>query len=183
MKLKSTLLALGLFAMTTPALGSSIVLGESQGSACYQEAKFGHSGREALKTCNAALTDGLLTHKDIAATYVNRGIVRSTSGDLDGAIDDYNHALQLNPLLGEAFANRGTVYIRTAKYSEALVELDRALSLELEAPANVYYNRAIVYEHLGDTSSAYHDYRKAAELKPEWDSPRVELTRFVVESD
>lgn len=169
--------------ISVTATASTVVIGENQGTACYKEAQHGRSGNASLQTCNAALTDGLLTYKDIAATYVNRGIIRSARGDYTGAVADYDRAIHMNPKLAEAFANRGTVFIRRAKYHDALVEFDRALSLDLEMPASVYYNRAIVYEHIGETTKAYFDFKKAVELRPNWNLPQIELARFSVKSD
>jgi hypothetical protein len=40
--------------------------------------------------------------------------------------------------------------------------------------------RAIAHENLGDLTAAYRDYSKAAELDPDWDAPKKELTRFTV---
>ncbi|MBL4617105.1 MAG: tetratricopeptide repeat protein [Robiginitomaculum sp.] len=176
---------LSLFALLFPGIASAsaLVIGESLGASCYQEAKQGRSGREAIAICNSAIDNGLMTKTDKAATYVNRGIIRSTSGDLAGAISDYDKALQINPDMAEAFANRGTVFIRQENYAKALTELDRALSLTLEQPAAVYYNRGIVHERIGDLSSAYKDYLKATELKPNWQQPKTELIRFSVISD
>lgn len=168
---------------TNTSFAGTMVIGDSLGASCYQEAKQGRSGHKAVSICDLALNNGILSKADKAATYVNRGIVRSTSGDLAGAISDYNKALQINPNMAEAFANRGTVFIRQANYTKALVELDRALSLQLEQPAAVYYNRGIVHERIGDLASAYKDYLKATELKPKWQQPKTELIRFSVISD
>jgi hypothetical protein len=33
---------------------------------------------------------------------------------------------------------------------------------------------------MGDLKAAWLDYTKAAELDPDWDAPRTELTRFTV---
>lgn len=182
MRYKIILATLAAIALAGPVSASTLVVGQSLGAACFQEAKTGQSGRAAIAVCNRALSDGMLRHSDIAATYVNRGIVRSSGGDLTGAITDYNRAIKINPKLGEAFANRATVYIRQSLFNQALGELDHALSLELAQPALVYFNRAIVHEHFGDLQQAYRDYSKAVELRPKWQQPQLELIRFSVHS-
>ncbi|MCF6292812.1 MAG: tetratricopeptide repeat protein [Robiginitomaculum sp.] len=187
MKYAKPLIALSgilfVLSVSSTASAGSIIMGESLGASCYQEAKQGRSGRGAIAICDLAINDTIMRKPDQAATYVNRGIVRSSSGDLKGAISDYGKALQINPEMAAAFANRGTVFIRQANYAKALIELDRALSLKLEQPAAVYYNRGIVHERIGDLPSAYKDYLKATELKPNWQQPRTELMRFSVISD
>jgi len=187
MNFRKTLLIFGVIAvggiLASPSYSSSIVIGEGLGASCYQEAKSRRSGRNAIEICDLALKNGILKRTDIASTYVNRGIVRSLSGDQEGAIADYNQALKINPELAEAFANRGAAYIRQTEYSKALAELDQALAMDLEQPGNVYFNRAILYEHFGNLSQAYLDYVKASELRPDWQLPKIELARFVVKSD
>ncbi|MFM6911208.1 MAG: tetratricopeptide repeat protein, partial [Dolichospermum sp.] len=44
-----------------------------------------------------------------AAFYYNRGVVRKELGDKQGAIDDYNQAIKINPNLAQAYYNRGFV--------------------------------------------------------------------------
>ena len=40
----------------------------------------------------------------------------ATSGNYDGAIRDYNNALELNPKYAEAFANKADAKIHLGKY-------------------------------------------------------------------
>ncbi|HBE16890.1 MAG TPA: hypothetical protein DDW51_04565, partial [Cyanobacteria bacterium UBA11367] len=39
--------------------------------------------------------------------YYNRGVARSALGDKEGAIADYNQAIDINPNDAEAYNNRG----------------------------------------------------------------------------
>ncbi len=166
-----------------PAFAGSMTIGSTLGQSCFEEAKWGRDDLDAVKLCNRALTDSLLTSKDAAATYVNRGIIRASRGDLDGAIHDYDAALKMRPDLGEAFANKGAAYLRGNNVEEALHQLNTALQYNLSQPAHVYYNIAVAQEGLGNTKEAYYNYQKAAELNPEWAWPRNELMRFTVIED
>ena len=47
-------------------------------------------------------------------------------------------------------------------------------------PEIAYYTRGIANEALGRTRAAYHDYRQAAALKPEWAEPKNQLKRFTI---
>ena len=76
--------------------------------------------------------------------------------------------------------NRGAMFLSQRRYKEALVDIDKAISLGLKEPAKAYYNRAIAYEGLDDVTSAYQDYQQALVLKPGWDLPQHELLRFTV---
>jgi Flp pilus assembly protein TadD len=78
-----------------------------------------------------------------------------------------------------AFATPRYASVRKAPEA-ALVDINRALELGVSDPAKAHYNRALAYERMGDLKAAWLDYTKAAELDPEWDAPRTELTRFTV---
>jgi tetratricopeptide (TPR) repeat protein len=164
-----------------PAEASGMVIGQNLGAACYDEATWGNSDIDALDVCNRAIDEALLSTRDLAATYVNRGIVRVNRGDIDGGLKDYREALRLRPKLGDAMANMGTAYLRAEQYQEALRNLDKALQYDnLRHPSHVYFNIALAQEELGNTKEAYLNFKKAAELSPEWPWPRDELKRFTV---
>ncbi len=38
--------------------------------------------------------------------YLNRGTAKAELGDMSGAIEDYNHTLELDPHLASAYSNR-----------------------------------------------------------------------------
>lgn len=165
----------------SPAGATTIVVGQNLGAACYDEASWGNSDINALDVCNRAIDESLLSTKDLAATYVNRGIVRVNRGDFDGGLRDYRKALRLRPQLGDAIANMGTAYLRAEQYEEALANLNKALQYDnLHRPSHVYFNIALAQEELGNTKEAYLNFKKASELSPEWVWPRDELKRFTV---
>lgn len=167
--------------LAAPAFATSIILGESRGASCYQSAKFGRSGDNDVNVCDQALTQDALTRKERAATHVNRGILHMQRSEFQKAMDDFDAALNYNPRLGEAFANRGATLIQMGQYDRAITELNKAMQFKLDEPARTYFNRAVAHEELKEMGAAYRDYRKAAELMPGWNMPQVELTRFRVE--
>jgi tetratricopeptide (TPR) repeat protein len=73
---------------------------------------------------------------------------------------------------------RGTALVELGRYAEAVDALTLALTLNPDRPERAYFYRAAANEELGRASAAYADYRRAAELAPDWGSPRTELTRF-----
>src|SRR3954447_13913587 len=79
-------------------------------------------GRLAFDTVgNLFVADGQ------AGAYNNRGNAKGAAGDLDGAIADYNHALQLDPKLAEAYYNRGNVKAKSNDLEGAITEYTRAI--------------------------------------------------------
>ncbi len=51
----------------------------------------------------------------IALAYNNRGHLKYLSVDFDGAVDDYNKALEYNVELSSCYYNRGTIFYRMGK--------------------------------------------------------------------
>jgi tetratricopeptide (TPR) repeat protein len=93
---------------------------------------------------------------------------------------DFDVAIVLMPDLGEAYADRGAALLGLGRYAAAIAEIDRGLALNTTEPEKAWFNRAIADEALDDVKSAYRDYLRAAQLKPDWPQPRDELTRFTV---
>lgn len=177
------LLAAGVFAAFL-TLGSAqagiLVLGSSEAAVCSKAALRPGNEPGGVRACDQALRADVLSPRDRAATYVNRGILRLRAGGYDRAVEDFNSALRLNPSLGEALVNRGAARIGQRRYREALADLDRGTALGSAEPEKAWYNRGLAQEGLGDVSGAYRSYVRAAELKPDWDAPRRELARFTV---
>ncbi len=135
---------------------------------------------EAVHICTRAIEDDLLNPHDLAGTYVNRGILYLADRQFDNAIKDFDTAANVLPSLGETYANRGAALVGVGRDAEGIADIDRGLALGASEPEKSYYNRAIAKERTGDVTGAYYDYLKASELKPDWDAPKTELSRFTV---
>jgi tetratricopeptide (TPR) repeat protein len=165
---------------TVPANAAITVLGESLAHNCYQAAEFGGDPSEGIATCTDALNGPALTHSDRAATLINRGILKSRDEDAPGALVDYNAGLDLDASLGEGYVDRGATYIVLRNYDQALVDINKGITLGAKRPEIAYYDRAIVDEALGDVRGAYMDYKKAVEIQPDFALANEELVRFKV---
>jgi tetratricopeptide (TPR) repeat protein len=176
----ATLLIFPTMVLAGSASAGTFTVGQSYGAECYDNARSQGFSSASINACNRAIDEGTLTNKDRAATFVNRGIVRAFRDDFEGALADYDRALQIKPAFAEAYANRGNVFIRLERYDDALEQINKALKLKLQHPERVYYNRSIIYELKGKTREAYEDLKKAAELAPLWTQPKRELQRYQV---
>lgn len=161
-----------------PARAAVSVLGLGDAARCYKAAEFADDARIGLTACEAALKDTALPLSDRAATFVNRGILKSLTGDLQSAIADYEASLRLDENLAEAYVNRGNALNSLKRYTEALADLTRAIELGAHRPAIAYYDRALVKEALGNLRGAYDDFRKALELEPDFKLADTQLQRF-----
>jgi tetratricopeptide (TPR) repeat protein len=98
-----------------------------------------------------------------AAFYNNRGNVRNELGDKQGAIDDYNQAIKINPNYAGAYNNRGIVRKDLGDKPGAIADYNLAIKFNPNY-AQAYYNRAYVYYQLGDKQKAREDLQRAAQL-------------------
>ena len=179
-KLGSVSLAAGaMAAMLASGVGAvEVVIGPALAERCQEAATGRLRGADTLDVCNRALREQVLFGHNLAATHVNRGVVLVYRGDYAAARDDFQRAIEIEPKLGEAYVNRGIAQLRMGELQAAVADIDRGLALGVAAPERAYFNRAQAREGLSDVQGAYRDYRRAAELRPEWDSPRRHLERF-----
>ncbi len=152
----------------------------SQATGCSQAARRGDASLATLSVFTLAIEHEALPARDLAGTYVNRGVLRLRLGDLDRADADFDTALEIEPGMGEAWINRGAAMIAERHWEKGVADIDHGLTLNPQEPEKAYFNRAIAKEKLDDVKGAYFDYLKAAELAPMWDLPQVELKRFNV---
>jgi len=172
--------ALAAMAFSSHTQAAVTVLGNGLGASCYQAAEFGIDPKSSIQTCTLAIEQEPLSLTDRAATYVNRGILRSQVGDQDGALADYNHGISMDANHGEGYIDRGATYIVLQRYDDALNDLNKGIAMGAHKPHIAYYDRAIVDEAMGNIRAAYQDYKKAVELQPDFSLASEQLTRFKV---
>jgi tetratricopeptide (TPR) repeat protein len=179
--LSGAIVALMAFAVSAHDAGAAVtVLGNGLPASCFQIAEFGGDAEEGIQTCTTALESAAMSTTDRAATYVNRGILKSRRDDLQGAMTDYEAGMKLNAKMGEAYVNRGATLISLRRYQEALSDISRGIALGSKKPEIAYYDRAIAREALGDIRGAYEDFKKALEIQPDFERASLQLQRFHV---
>jgi len=164
-----------------PATGQTIV---SRGSGlahdCFIIAKTGRDPRGGIDTCGLALREEMLTIKDRAATYDNRGVMLDQLGQDAAALEDFNAAIRLNPQLGDSYVNLGSMLIKQKRLDDALVQIDKGLALGMSFPHIGYYDRAVAEQLMGRYREAYYDYKKVLELEPDFTQASERLKDFTV---
>lgn len=175
------LIAALMAASSFPAMAGVIALGSSSARLCYESADSQtYPSPVAMAQCDEAIREPGISHRDVVATYVNRGILKLRRGLTEAAITDFDQALHMDPRQPEAYLNKGAALMRQDNARDALPLFTVALQNRTNRPAIAHFGRAIAYETLGDIPAAYRDYRSAAELEPEWEDARAELSRFRV---
>lgn len=102
-----------------------------------------------------------------AATLALLGESLFAAGDVEGAIEQYRKAVELDPGLGDAHANLGIALGHVGSDAEALAALSRARSLGVSDP-EVSLGLAEVAVRLGRPREAIGYYREALRLRPAW---------------
>lgn len=97
--------------------------------------------------------------------YLNRGYLRATKNDIDGALEDYTSAMKACPDYAEAYVNRGVLYQNMLRNDEAGVDFKEAVQRNPRLFA-AHYNLANWYSRREDLPNALRHYRISMELKP-----------------
>jgi len=174
------------------AKAAVIVLGGGYAQMCYEAARAlndpimlqvtgSRIDIPPLEICTLAIGAGDLTTRDLAGTYNNRGVLYFAQNRFSEALADFDQGLRHLSFIPELHVNRGATLVALKRWADSVPSLSKGIEMEALEPEKAYYNRAIAYEELGDVRRAYFDYLKATELKPEWEQPKQQLTRFTVQ--
>src|SRR6266516_1128248 len=96
------------------------------------------------------------------------------NGHYDVAVQEFTKALRLNPSYGEAFTNRGFVYLFKADYDRAIEDFTAAI--QIQPNTDLFANRALAlfnyrgasYSGMSDYDRAIQDYNQAIRLNPNY---------------
>jgi tetratricopeptide (TPR) repeat protein len=179
--------ALGMLLAATlamPAQGAVTVIGGGLAKSCYEAVEFESvSAQRGIQICDMALEQESLRRRDKAATLTNRGILYMRAGNNQRALYDYQRSLALMPDLLETKVNLGAALYGLGRYTDALAALNEGiLTDDVDARAAGFYNRALAHESLGDIQSAYEDFRRALNARPDFALAEKQLGRFTVQT-
>jgi tetratricopeptide (TPR) repeat protein len=101
-----------------------------------------------------------------AEEYLDSGNARYARGDYDGAIADYDRAIQLEPDSYVAYVTRGIAKRAKADYDGALADYNKAIQLK-PGFYTAYVTRGAVKRAMEDYDGSIADYDMAIQLKPD----------------
>jgi tetratricopeptide (TPR) repeat protein len=79
-----------------------------------------------------------------ARVFRERGIFAYRSGDLDGAINEFDRAIQLDPKFSAAYIDRGIVLYRLQKFERAFADIAQAKRIEKAGRARAQQGPSLV---------------------------------------
>lgn len=96
--------------------------------------------------------------------YLNRGAIYNQLRNYQGAIDDFQKAIGLDPQVApKAYNNIGAIFLVQNQLQNALRNFDQAVRLEPNNP-DFLYNRGLAHLNNNNREGAREDFRRAAEL-------------------
>jgi tetratricopeptide (TPR) repeat protein len=185
---------IGALAYSPGAQAAIAVFGGGEGEACWRAAlavvlihmdsatEEARWKAAAIAVCDGAIAGPELSRRDLASTWVNRGILEMSRQSYKVAEDNFHQALKLSPNLAEAHVNLGSAMINMRQYEEALAETKLGIDLHSSEVERAWYNMGLAYEFEGRLQEAYDAYGTASKLKPDWDAPKTEMARFTTRS-
>ncbi|MBW4582744.1 MAG: tetratricopeptide repeat protein [Tildeniella nuda ZEHNDER 1965/U140] len=105
----------------------------------------------------------LLPEPQTAPDLVRRGVEKANQKNFEGAIADFNQAIQLKLDYALAYYNRGNAYAKTNNVRAALADYSQVILLK---PNNAYvrYDRGVLRAAAGDKQGAIDDFQQALAL-------------------
>ncbi len=100
--------------------------------------------------------------------YKWRGILNVEMGEYEGAVQDFNAALLLDPMNAELYVERARALGKLGRMEEAMRDLNFSLELEPRAARTLYY-MGYAYEMSGEREKALEYLEKALEVDGEFD--------------
>jgi len=111
--------------------------------------------------------------RGVERVYNNRSMIRVFKGDTDGALQDLDQAIVLNPNYAESYTNRGVLRAFRNDQTGAASDYEKALQLNPSLPA-AYINRGILRFQRQNLEGAMTDFNRALELQPNTAKPYVD---------
>jgi tetratricopeptide (TPR) repeat protein len=103
----------------------------------------------------------------VEVVYTNRSMLRLQSKDIDGALDDLNKAVSINPRVAEIYNGRAIARLQKGDLDGSLADYEKAIELKPSLPS-AFMGRGYFRYQKRDFDNALSDFSKAIELKPDY---------------
>jgi tetratricopeptide (TPR) repeat protein len=120
---------------------------------------------DAYEKAVRAYTAAIEASPKDAIVYANRGYSRRRLADFEGALEDFNTALQLDPDCDHARKGRAVAWAKLGDAARAMEDADYFFERS-PRDANAFVERGYVKVAAGDMEGGYADFDEAARLEP-----------------
>src|SRR5262249_58702441 len=86
--------------------------------------------KDVLDACAAFMAEGSTDTDKIAAAHGNRAIGLSATKDFDGAVNEMNEAIRLEPKEPNLYFMRSAAYRAKRDFDKAVTDIDQAIALD-----------------------------------------------------
>ena len=103
----------------------------------------------------------LITQRNNANTFFQRGKQKYNQGKLKEAIANFDKAISLNSNFVEAYLYRGLTYKKQRIFDKAIDDYTQSINLSTNNPqaqALIFYNRGLAYSDFGKIKNAVDDF-------------------------
>src|SRR5215813_3474842 len=83
-----------------------------------------------IKSCTSVIQSSGESKARLAVAYYYRATAYRIEGRTERAIQDYDHAIELDPKYASAYNDRGTIYFQKAQPNRAIQNFDHAIMLD-----------------------------------------------------
>lgn len=109
-----------------------------------------------------------------ALAYNMRGTFRYLKGENEGALDDLNKSIELDPSLVQSYVKRASMHLEQSKRDEAARDFELAMQHN-ESDPDIFYHRAQLHFILSEFSAAATDYQKSIDLDSKFIFSHIQL--------
>ncbi|HEU5227692.1 MAG TPA: tetratricopeptide repeat protein, partial [Ktedonobacteraceae bacterium] len=118
---------------------------------------------ERPKDALEAFTTALEHEPALVAAWTNRAVLFFEQGDVEAAIADLTHALELDRNATVLY-NRGLAYQAKEQWQQAIADYEQALALDKTDMQDILYQRGICHFQLGNKAQAHLDFKAHLEM-------------------
>lgn len=105
--------------------------------------------------------------KNVTIAWFNRGVVKLSDKDYEGALFDFNNAIALKPNMPKAYNNKALALQNLKRYTEAFDNFSKAIEIDSNYISG-YFNRAILLNLMKDYTGALKDLDHTLLLNPKY---------------
>jgi protein O-mannosyl-transferase len=147
----------GKFSIVYLFLGISLVL-------------LGFKTHERIKVWNNSMvfwSDLIEKNNNLPFAWFSRGLYKESQGDNEGAMNDFNMAIQLHPNYKEVYYEKSNIFLRMGKKQLAMDNILKAIFIDPKF-YDAYLLRGNLKNETGDYQGAIEDFSKVIQLKPDY---------------